>query len=128
MGIWSSSREALEKALTELGFSAIRQFGVFTTYERQRDSLKVHAAPDSMFAVFGEADDFLGEGAGAEDLRSLLVKAAHNPPQAAAQRSSFEERRTKKSRSSSQLGGRARAAGARAEQASAALSENAFLK
>jgi hypothetical protein len=46
MAIWSSSRTALEEALIELGFSAAHQFGVFVTYERERDLVKVHVAPD----------------------------------------------------------------------------------
>jgi hypothetical protein len=38
MANWSGSREALEEALIELGFSAAREFVIFLTYERQQDS------------------------------------------------------------------------------------------
>jgi hypothetical protein len=95
MANWSSSREALEEALIELGFSAAREFGIFVTYERQQDSVKVHAAPDGMFAAFGGDDEILGEGTGAEDLRAVLMEAALTSGQDPRRRRSFLDRRTK---------------------------------
>jgi hypothetical protein len=95
MGIWSSTRQALEEALIDLGFSAAREFGIFVTFERQRDSVKVHAAPDGMFAAFGGDDEILGEGAGAEDLRFVLMEAALAAERDTSPRRSFLDRRTK---------------------------------
>jgi hypothetical protein len=96
MAIWSSAREALEEALIDLGFSAVHEFSVFVTYERQRDFVKVHAAPDGMFAAFGGDDEILGEGAGAEDLRSVLMEAALTAARDTPHRRSFLDRRTKR--------------------------------
>jgi hypothetical protein len=95
MANWSSSREALEEALIDLGFSAVREFSVFVTYERQQGSVKVHAAPDGMFAAFGGDDEILGEGTGAEDLRAVLMEAALTSGQDPRRRRSFLDRRTK---------------------------------
>ena len=95
MAIWNSNREALEEALIDLGFSAAHEFSVFITYERQRDMVKVHAAPDGMFAAFGEDDEILGEGTGAEDLRAVLMEAALTSGQDPRRRRSFLDRRTK---------------------------------
>jgi len=95
MAIWTSTRQALEEALIDFGFMAAHEFGIFVTYERQRDSVKVHAAPDGMFAAFGEDDEILGEGTGAEDLRSVLVEAALTAARDTPHRRSFLDRRTK---------------------------------
>jgi hypothetical protein len=95
MANWSGSREALEEALIELGFSAACEFGIFVTYERQQDSVKVHAAPDGMFAAFGGDDEILGEGTGAEDLRAVLMEAALTSGQDPRRRRSFLDRHTK---------------------------------
>ncbi len=35
---------ALAEALTEQGFCAVERFGVFVTYERENDSLKIHGS------------------------------------------------------------------------------------
>jgi len=91
MAIWSNQRETLEEALNDLGFSAVGQFGVFVTYQRERDSVKAHVAPDGMFAAFDVHDEILGEGTGAEDLRSILMKAVLT----SAHRRSFLDRRTR---------------------------------
>lgn len=95
MAVWSSGREAVEEALIELGFSAVHQFGVFVTYERERDSVKVHAAPDGMFAAFDGDDEILGEGTGARDLHSILMKATLIAAQHTDHRRSFLDRRTR---------------------------------
>jgi hypothetical protein len=89
------SREALEEALIELGFSADREFGIFVTYGRQRYLVKVHVAPDGMFAAFGGDDEILGEGTGAEDLRCVLMEAALTSARDTPHRRSFLDRRTK---------------------------------
>jgi hypothetical protein len=92
---WSSGREALEEALIELGFSAAHEFGIFVTYERQQDSVKVHAAPDGMFAAFGGDDEIFGEGTGAEDLLAVPMEAALTSRQDPRRRRSFLDRHTK---------------------------------
>jgi hypothetical protein len=122
MAIWSSQRETLEEALNHLGFSAVGQFGVFVTYERERDSVKAHVAPDGMFAAFDGGDEILGEGTGAEDLRSVLMKTVLT----AAHRRSFLDRRTRTKGSSSRPSAQVRSVRARAEQAPLALSAKAF--
>jgi hypothetical protein len=124
MAIWSSSREAFEEALIDLGFSVVRQFGVFMTYERERDAVKVHVAPDGMFAAFDADDEILGEGTGAEDLRSVLMKAALTA--ARGHRRSFLDRRTRTKGSSSRPRAQVRSVRARAEQAPVTLSSKAF--
>ena len=126
MAIWSNSREVLEEALNELGFLAAHQFGVFVTYERQRDSVKVHVAPDGMFAAFDGDDEILGEGAGVEDLRSVLRNAAPTAARNTDRRRSFLDRRTRTKGSSSRSRAEVRSAAARAEQAPVALSAKAF--
>jgi hypothetical protein len=125
MAIWSSSREALEEALIDLGFSPIDEFGVFVTYERPRDSLKVHVAPDGMFAAFDRDDEILGEGAGVEDLRAVLMEAVLAAERDRPRRRSFLDRRTK-TKAPSRIGVRA---GFRADQegeAPVTLSASAF--
>jgi hypothetical protein len=124
MAIWSSSRTALEEALIELGFSAANQLGVFVTYERERDLMKVHVAPDGLFAAFGMDDEILGEGTGAEDLRSVLMKAALTATR--DHRRSFLGRRTRTKGSSSRPLAQVRSVRARAEQAPVTLSSRAF--
>jgi hypothetical protein len=126
MAIWSSSRTALEEALIEFGFSAAHQFGVFVTYERERDLVKVHVAPDGMFAAFDVDDEILGEGAGAEDLRSVFTKAALTAARDTGHRRSFLERRTRTKGSSSKSRTQVRSVSDRAEQAPVALSPTAF--
>jgi hypothetical protein len=126
MAIWSSSREALEEALIDLGFSAVRQFGVFVTYERQRDSVKIHVAPDGVFAASDGDDEILGEGTGAGDLRSVLMKVALTAAPDTGRRRSFLDRRTRIKGSSSKSRTQVRSVSARAEQTPAALSATAF--
>ena len=125
MAIWSSSREALEEALIDLGFSAAHEFSVFITYERQRDMVKVHAAPDGMFAAFGEDDEILGEGTGAEDLRSVLMEAALTGARDTPQRRSFLDRRTKRMTRPG-TDNRARSSSDHGEGAKVTLSARAF--
>jgi hypothetical protein len=125
MAIWTSSREALEEALIDLGFSAAREFGIFVTYERQRDSVKVHVAPDGMFAAFDGDDEILGEGSEAEDLRSVLMEAALTAARDTPLRQSFLSRRTR-TKGSSRPVARARYVGHREEKAQALLSAKAF--
>jgi hypothetical protein len=127
MAIWSSSREAFEEALIELGFSTVGQFGVFVTYERQRDSVKVHVAPDAMFAAFDGDDEILGEGEGSEELRSVLREAPSTAASDTPHRLSFLSRRRRAKGSSSRLVARARSSvSGRSGQAAVALSANAF--
>ena len=64
---------ALAEALIEQGFCASERFGVFVTYERVNDSIKVHIGPNGSFAAFDNADQIIAEGKGVQDLFSLLV-------------------------------------------------------
>jgi hypothetical protein len=126
MAIWSSTRQALEEALIDVGFTAAHEFGIFVTYERKRDSVKVHAAPDGMFAAFGGDDEILGEGTGAEDLRSVLKEAALTAERGRPRRRSFLDRRTKQKPSSRAVDWARSRGGYRGEEAKAALSASAF--
>jgi hypothetical protein len=126
MATLSSTREDLEEALVDLGFSAPREFGVFVTFERQRDSVKIHASPDGMFAAFDGDDEVLGEGTGAEDLRRVLMKAAFTSARNTPPRRSFLDRRTRTKGSSSRPRARAHSRGDHGEAAQVALSADAF--
>jgi hypothetical protein len=125
MANWSNSREALEEALIDLGFSSTDEFGVFVTYERPRDSLKVHVAPDGMFAAFDGDDEILGEGVGAEDLQAVLMEAALTAERDRPRRRSFLERRTRQ-RTRSRAGDRARPHDDHEKEAHPPLSVSAF--
>jgi len=70
--------------------------------------LKVHVAQDGMFAAFDRDDEILGEGAGAEDLRAVLMEAARAAERNGPRRRSFLDRRTKQKTRSSMAGDRAR--------------------
>jgi hypothetical protein len=61
------------EALVEQGFSRTDEFGLFVTYERANDSLKIHIGPDGSFAAFDGNDEVVTEGTGAHDLYSILV-------------------------------------------------------
>jgi len=100
MDTWTNIRAVLEGALTDLGFSAVNEFGIFVTYARQEDLLKIHVAPDGMFAAFDADDEILGEGIGDEDLRRILVEATFYASQNTPSRRSFSDRRTRTKRSS----------------------------
>ncbi len=126
MAIWSSGREALEEALIDLGFAPIDEFGVFVTYERPRDSLKVHVAHDGMFAAFDGDDEILGEGAGVEDLQAVLMEAVLAAERDRPRRRSLLDRRTK-TKACLRVGVRAGSRPDREERAAQApLSASAF--
>jgi len=101
MDTWSGTRDNLEAALIDLEFSAVNEFGIFVTYQRQGDLVKVLAAPDGMFATFDADDEVLGEGTGAEDLRRILTEAAFSSARNTPPRRSFLDRRTRSKGSSS---------------------------
>ena len=126
MAIRSSTREPLEELLTDLGFSAVSEFGIFVTYARQRDLVKIHVAPDGMFAAFDGDDEILGEGTGAEDLRSVLMKAALTPERDTGHRRSFLDRRTRTKGSSSRPRTQGRYVRGLEEEAQMPLPANAF--
>ena len=65
--------EILTEALTGLGFRETDEFGLFVTYERENDPLKLHVGPDGSFAAFDGDDEVVAEGKGAQDLYALLV-------------------------------------------------------
>jgi hypothetical protein len=125
MANWSSSREALEEELIDLGFSSTDEFGVFVTYQRPRNSLKVHVAPDGMFAASDRDDEILGEGAGAEDLRAVLMEAVLTAERDRPRRRSFLDRRTRQ-KPHSWAGDRARPHDDRGEEAQPPLSASVF--
>jgi hypothetical protein len=126
MANWTGIRETLEEALIDLGFSAVSEFGVFVTYQRQGDLVKVHVAPDSMFAAFDADDEILGEGAGAEDLRRVVMEAAVTAARITPVRRSFMDRRRRTKGSSSRPSARAHSRGDHGEAAQITLSANAF--
>jgi len=88
--------------------------------------VKVHVAPDGMFAAFDADDEILGEGTGAEDLCSVLMKAALTATRDTGHRRSFLDRRTRTKGSSSRPRAQVRSVTARAEQTPVTLSSKAF--
>jgi len=62
----------LTEALIGLGFSATDEFGLFVTYERENDPLKLHVGTDGSFAAFDGNDELIGEGHGAQDLYAVV--------------------------------------------------------
>ena len=68
-----SGYETLVEALLDQKFCAGDQFGLFVTYVRENDPLKVHVGPDGSFAAFDGNDEIIAEGSGAQDLYDILV-------------------------------------------------------
>jgi hypothetical protein len=73
MAVHGEGLGTLAEALSDQGFCMCDEFGVFVTYERPNDSVKVHVGPDGSFAAFDSHDEVIAEGHGAQDLYSLLV-------------------------------------------------------
>ena len=73
MTVHNIGLETLTEALLEQGFRPTDEFGLFVTYERANDPLKLHIGPDGSFAAFDGADDVVAEGRGAHDLYAILV-------------------------------------------------------
>jgi len=73
MAVHNIGLETLAEALLEQGFSRTDEFGLFVTYERANDPLKIHIGPDGSFAAFDGNDEVIAEGTGAHDLYSILV-------------------------------------------------------
>ena len=65
--------EALSQALLDQEFRPVDQFDSFVTFEREDDIYKIQVGPDGAFAVFGDDDELITEGEGAEDLYRVLV-------------------------------------------------------
>jgi hypothetical protein len=126
MADWSGTRETLGELLTDLGFSAVSEFGIFLTYARQSDLVKIHVAPDGMFAAFDVDDEIFGEGIGAEDLTTVLTEAALTIARNTSPRRSFLDRRTRTKGSSSRRSTRAHPRGDQGEGTQTTLSANAF--
>jgi hypothetical protein len=126
MDIWSGTRENFEEALSDLGFSAVNEFGIFVTYQRQGDWVKIHVAPDGMFAAFDADDEVLGEGAGVDDLRRVLIEAVSTSARNTPPRRSFLDRRTRTKGSSSRPSARTHSRGDHGKAAPVTLSANAF--
>jgi hypothetical protein len=68
-----SGYETLVEALLSQNFCADDKFGLFVTYVRENDPMKVHVGPDGSFAAFNGDDEIIAEGSGAQDLFSILV-------------------------------------------------------
>jgi hypothetical protein len=73
MAVHDIGLETLAEALLEQGFSPTDEFGLFVTYERADDPLKLHIGPDGSFAAFDSDDEVVAEGKGAHDLYAILV-------------------------------------------------------
>ena len=73
MSLGNIGVDTLAEALLQQGFCAADEFGVFVTYERADDPLKVHVGPDGSFAAFNGDDELVAEGKGAQDLYAILV-------------------------------------------------------
>ena len=73
MAVHKIGLETLAEALLEQGFRPTDEFGLFVTYERANDPLKLHIGPDGSFAAFDGADEVVAEGKGAHDLYTILV-------------------------------------------------------
>ena len=65
--------EALSQALLDQEFRPVDEFDSFVTFEREGDFFKIQAGSDGAFAVFGDDDELITEGEGAEDLYRVLV-------------------------------------------------------
>ena len=73
MAVHNIGLETLADALLEQGFSPTGEFGLFVTYKRPNDPLKLHIGPDGSFAAFDGDDEVVAEGKGAPDLYAILV-------------------------------------------------------
>jgi len=78
--------KTLAEALLEQGFSATDEFGLFVTYERANDPLKLHVGPDGSFAAFNSDDELIAEGEGAHDLFAILVAKTVPAPRSVSPR------------------------------------------
>lgn len=76
MAVDNIGLETFAEALIEQGFSRTDEFGLFVTYERANDPLKIHIGPDGSFAAFDGNDEVVTEGTGAHDLYSILFDRA----------------------------------------------------
>jgi len=66
--------DTLVEALLKQRFRPVDEFGLFVTYGRADDPLKVHVGPDGAFAAFDGDDQVVAEGKGAQDLYAILVR------------------------------------------------------
>jgi hypothetical protein len=63
----------LSRALRWNGFHKAGELGIFVTFVRDGDLLKIHVGPDGSFSAFNTADECITEGKGFEDLYRVLV-------------------------------------------------------
>jgi hypothetical protein len=77
---WAASKqmtvadiETLTEALFQQGFSKIDEFGLYMTYEREGDAIKLHVGFDGSFAAFDSFDELITEGVGMQDFNAMLV-------------------------------------------------------
>ena len=73
MAVQDIGLQTLAEALRDQGFCPTEEFGLFITYERANDSLKIHVGPDGSFAAFDSYDELVAEGRGMQDLFAIIV-------------------------------------------------------
>jgi hypothetical protein len=73
MAVHDSGLETLAEALLQQGFSKTDEFGLFMTYERANDCLKIHVGFDGSFAAFDSYDELVAEGKRMQDLYAILA-------------------------------------------------------
>jgi hypothetical protein len=66
--------DTLVEALLEQRFRPVDEFGLFVTYGRADEPLKVHVGPDGAFAAFDGDDQVVAEGKGTQDLYAILIR------------------------------------------------------
>lgn len=76
--------ETLAEALLAQGFSKIDEFGLFITYERPDEPLKIYIGLDGTFAGFNHCDQLVAEGEGLQGLYAVLVARAKIAPRSGA--------------------------------------------
>jgi hypothetical protein len=76
--------ETLTEALFQQGFSKTDEFGLYMTYERDDDAMKVHVGFDGSFAAFDSFDELITEGVGMQDFYAMLVSKHQPSPKGAA--------------------------------------------
>jgi len=78
--------ETLTEALYQQGFSKVDEFGLYVTYAREDDAIRVHVSSDGSFAVFDSFDELITEGAGMKDFFAMLVSRDPSPREGLSRR------------------------------------------
>ena len=85
--------ETLVEALLQQGFHKADEFGLYMTYERESDALKVHVGFDGLFVAFDSYDELVAEGKGMQDLYAILVSKTVIKPRRSVSRHEAQRRR-----------------------------------